>query len=347
MLVLHEFVYKRLNNLVGYIHNKVYQGSNNRNRYKLNNYIYVWWQEDKIVRVFDTEQKKTLYILGDSEKQLVVINNILEIGNYNFYTDVSQMLENSLRATQDPKTIEVYLKIGDLERYLNSSVKTLFSMTQQGGELNRIELNDLGANDVVEMVETGILYFVFNGRNAWHSTWIQKYTVGCMHTNFQSAKDFVERKRVQGSVFYIKQLPCLIFKSKNKKIYITEINNKNPLCGYSYMDINNIKSEDKFNKKSYLLNGKLLKDILLSFDINSNFWNRQKPSKNSFFIFYSVNHDLYKTEDIPSELKIYNSVSYGKNNKLGWHYKKSLLDSSAIKRLHEIYKTSHVTDILY
>ena len=57
MLVLHEFVYKRLNNLVGYIHNKVYQGSNNRNRYKLNNYIYVWWQEDKIVRVFDTEQK--------------------------------------------------------------------------------------------------------------------------------------------------------------------------------------------------------------------------------------------------------------------------------------------------
>ena len=60
-----------------------------------------------------------------------------------------------------------------------------------------------------------------------------------------------------------------------------------------------------------------------------------------------VNHDLYKTEDIPSELKIYNSVSYGKNNKLGWHYKKSLLDSSAIKRLHEIYKTSHVTDILY
>ena len=51
--------------------------------------------------------------------------------------------------------------------------------------------------DLTKTQITGIhscaLYFVTTGRNAWHSTWVQQYTNGCMHSSIASAKQYTEK----------------------------------------------------------------------------------------------------------------------------------------------------------
>lgn len=55
------------------------------------------------------------------------------------------------------------------------------------------------------------LFYVIYGRNAWNDTWITRYFDGCMNPTFDTAKKTSEEKRVQGSVFYISEIPALQF----------------------------------------------------------------------------------------------------------------------------------------
>ena len=87
------------------------------------------------------------------------------------------------------------------------------------------------ARSKVGDVSAGLLYYLFSGRNAWHSTWITRYTEGCMHGDLQGAKDTAERQRKQGSVFYIAELQALIIKSAAGVLAVTEINSGRPLSG--------------------------------------------------------------------------------------------------------------------
>jgi tetratricopeptide (TPR) repeat protein len=82
------------------------------------------------------------------------------------------------------------------------------------------------------------LYHVFSGRNAWHSTWIHRYTEGCMHFDLRSARQFAEKKRKQGSKFYIRELPALYFKSEYVSMVITEINTLDTFEDHLFEEIN-------------------------------------------------------------------------------------------------------------
>lgn len=199
-------------------------------------------------------------------------------------------------------------------------------------------------DELLESVETGILYYIHSGRNAWHSTWITRYSAGCMHTTFASAREFVEKKRVQGSVFYIKQLPCLIVSSNKNKLYITEINSKKPLSGYSMQAITNVipfgKKLVENYKNNYFYIGADLENIGLSFDVDSRFWKHKPSAKNSVLIFYSINNKIYKTEEIPKNLRCYKSISHGKQYFLDWQNVSLSLDSQPIKDIYNNYLLS-------
>ena len=62
---MYEFAYDNLNKLVSYIHKKLYRATSDRNRYKLNDNIYVWWEKGTILRIFDIEKKRTFYVLDN------------------------------------------------------------------------------------------------------------------------------------------------------------------------------------------------------------------------------------------------------------------------------------------
>src|SRR5258708_8207317 len=77
---------------------------------------------------------------------------------------------------------------------------------------------------LVRTVKVVRLFYVTTGRNAWWSTWITRYSPGCMHSTIESAKAFCEPSRVQGTVFYIDELPSLAFVVPERALVVSEIN---------------------------------------------------------------------------------------------------------------------------
>lgn len=191
-------------------------------------------------------------------------------------------------------------------------------------------------------VSKGVIYYVFSGRNAWHSTWITRYSAGCMHTTLESAKKYAEKRRVRGTVFYIKQLPCLIIRSNNKCVLITEINNDNPLCQYSpnattsHVAYGLQKIENALD--NYMKIGTPLNGLVLSFRPDSRFWNARPSTEDSVIILSSENSVLPVEKSNTDHLLAYKSYSHGGNYYLGWSKSDSVIKRCAILKLYKIFK---------
>jgi len=165
------------------------------------------------------------------------------------------------------------------------------------------------------------IYYCFYGRNAWHSTWVQKYYENCMHSSIESAKRFAERNRVQGSVFYIKELPALFIESGEYPIIITQINEDCPLREYSAVALkDSIESGQlKINgfKNNYLSFGSSLQGLILSFKPNSRFWRIPQKIDNSVILLYSEVNTEYQPLN-KNKLKSWKSASIGSKECLAW-----------------------------
>ena len=77
------------------------------------------------------------------------------------------------------------------------------------------------------------LYFVSYGRNAYNWTWTSKYPGDdAFHKSREAAQEHAERQRVQGSRFYIDEIPALAFPITNTSLVVTEINTSLPFERY-------------------------------------------------------------------------------------------------------------------
>jgi hypothetical protein len=183
------------------------------------------------------------------------------------------------------------------------------------------------ADSEVESISAVFIYYVFTGRNAWHSTWVTQYSEGCMHTNLESAKQYAEKRRTQGTVFHIKELPALLFNSKCGCLAVTQINSHNPLSSYSpnATTLNVGLGVKKIDGalENYICKHAPMLGVALSFAHGSRFWLMQPPPKNSVITVATSG-----TADIFSELPEHNlsiktSFSHGGNYRLGWSEKES------------------------
>lgn len=180
------------------------------------------------------------------------------------------------------------------------------------------------------------IYYCFYGRNAWHSTWVQKYYIDCMHSNLDSAKRFAERNRVQGSVFYIEELPALLLDGGSYPVLVTQINERCPLREYSAKALRedvSIESEKiEGYRNNYLTFGSPLNGVILSFEYNSRFWKTQQPWKNSVILLYTET-EFEPVELKTTKLKAWKSSSLGKDYYLSWSPIKSRVSQSSVIRL--------------
>jgi hypothetical protein len=77
------------------------------------------------------------------------------------------------------------------------------------------------------------LYFVSYGRNAYNWTWTEKYPGdGAFHKTREAAQQHAEAQRVQGSRFYIDEIPALAFPITTSSLVVTEINTSLPFERY-------------------------------------------------------------------------------------------------------------------
>ncbi len=193
-------------------------------------------------------------------------------------------------------------------------------------------------NSPLKGISRGLMYYVHTGRNAWHSTWVTQYANGCMHTTFESAKEYAEKRRTRGTVFYIKQLPCLIFRSRNTCVLVTEINNRNPLSGYS-PDATTDDVAYGLNKiegalNNYLKIGAPINGVAMSFLPNSRFWNVRPGPRDSVIILASKNPAMSVEKVSSDSLLAYKSYSNGGNYYLGWSGIESEIKRLAVLQLY-------------
>lgn len=80
-------------------------------------------------------------------------------------------------------------------------------------------------------VRSAKLFYVLRGRNAWHSTWVTHYREDSISPDLISAKSVAERWRQQGSVFTIRELPCIVAQGDVGSLAITQINTSTPMSG--------------------------------------------------------------------------------------------------------------------
>lgn len=172
----------------------------------------------------------------------------------------------------------------------------------------------------VNAVRGGKLYFVHDGRNAWWSTWVQRYEVNCMHISLERAKQYAERQRVQGSVFYVNEIPALLVQGGSLVLAVTQINCSNALSGYSADAVTEVlppgfeKLENARN--NYLEQGSPMIGTYLSFAPESRFWCERPVSQHIVRVVCRSTLEAFQPLVLP--LKSHKSHSSGPRYLLGW-----------------------------
>lgn len=201
-------------------------------------------------------------------------------------------------------------------------------------ELYQIDSHSKINREPVKSITNRVIYYVSSGRNAWHGTWVGQYKKGCMHTSLRSAKEYAEKNRASGTVFYINQIPCLVFRSERQALLVTEINSNNPLLGYSCNS-----TSDALGGNSKKINGALdnymsigapLNGVGLSFLSTSRFWEKRPSPKNSIMLLSHSDSRISLEKLCGDGLLAYEAFSNGGQYLLGWREIKSEIASSKI-----------------
>lgn len=166
------------------------------------------------------------------------------------------------------------------------------------------------------------LYYLHDGRNAWWTTWVQRYYNGCMHSSLWDAQRHAERMRVQGSVFYIVELPAVILEGDSLVCAITQINTTSVLAGYSCHAVTpdappGYRLRDDA-RENYLTVGSPLRGAYASFDPVSRFWRRQPPLVDAVIRVFGSGR-LEEFEGMGrGPMRRYKSQSVGRAYQLSW-----------------------------
>lgn len=177
-----------------------------------------------------------------------------------------------------------------------------------------ISAREASENDLrylVREVKLVKLFYVTTGRNAWWTTWITRYSRGCMHTTMRSAKAYCEERRVQGTVFYVHELPSLALCSLDRALIVSEINTDDFLARFNLKRLNEILEVLPTSTMT-------LQQCISVFNVHSALWPASYPKRNSAILSFCSNADTLEVIDANSDLKSWASSSAGPTRNLRW-----------------------------
>jgi len=164
---------------------------------------------------------------------------------------------------------------------------------------------------MVREVKVVRLNYVTTGRNAWWSTWITRYSPGCMHSTLESAKSFYEGCRVQGTVFHIDELPSLAFIAPERSLVISEINTEQFLGRLNLARLQDITTVLPVSTMT-------LRQMIYMFRPESPLWPSSYPRKDSAILSFCSQPDTLREVQSSEELSSWASNSSGPNYYLSW-----------------------------
>jgi hypothetical protein len=92
--------------------------------------------------------------------------------------------------------------------------------------LTRIEPRKVRVTELPRKCYVNQAFYLGYGRNAWHSTWTNKYYPDCIALSPEELMDRAERQRVQGSVFKIEGVPLFVVGYADECFGIVPINDR-------------------------------------------------------------------------------------------------------------------------
>jgi len=201
--------------------------------------------------------------------------------------------------------------------------------------------SDSLGNEEVRNISIGSVYFVHSGRNTWYGTWSVCYYDGCMHTTLESARKYAESKRKRGTVLYIKQLPCFIFRSRLSTLLITQINESEPFSKFSPDNITNF-SESTLESllglpKNPLKNGNSIAHVAQSFISIRSFWNPHPLPFDSVILLSHNSPFLQVEQDNLDNLKSLKAFRESGIDRLLWERFGEPAKSTSIQNLYRTF----------
>lgn len=164
------------------------------------------------------------------------------------------------------------------------------------------------------------IFYVSSGRNAWYSTWVKRYSPGCMHVSIDTAKDHAERMRKQGSVFVIREQPAVAGISTAGAVIATQINTPRPLAAYSQSALLGAypRPTPESGPDDYLVEGAPMLGFAQTFDWGSQFWRARPPVRDSVFLLALDRRDIELEALSKAKSNEFVSGSVGPNFYLHW-----------------------------
>ena len=179
---------------------------------------------------------------------------------------------------------------------------------------------------LVRSVKVVKLFYVTTGRNAWWSTWITRYSPGCMHSTMESAKAFCELGRVQGTVFYIDELPSLAFIVPERALVISEINTEAFL---KRLDLKRLTSITTV----FPVSSMTLRQMTYVFQPQSPLWPAAYPQEDSAILSFCSAPATLTEINGSDQLASFASSSTGPNYYLNWSTRPFAKDRSLLHKI--------------
>jgi len=170
---------------------------------------------------------------------------------------------------------------------------------------------DANLDQLVRSVQVVKVFYVSTGRNAWWSTWSTKYFVGRTHATLESAKSYCEPQRVQGTVFYIDELPSLAFVGDERTLVVSELNTENFMSRFDVAELGKLTDILPVSTMS-------LRQIARMFRPQSPLWGRGYPLYHSTFLSLTEASDVLARVALTDELSSFASSSSGPLYLLHW-----------------------------
>jgi hypothetical protein len=197
------------------------------------------------------------------------------------------------------------------------------------------ELKDFA--EPVEKIRLVKTYYLYEGRNAWHSTWVTTYIPQkSLYSSLAEAKQYAEKMRKRGSVFNINLIPSFLIKSKNCNVLVTQINSRKPFSQYTLLknnksSLNNLLIYKRL--KAFLRRGIPLNIAVKTFDPDGVHWLANQLFYNNIIIEYGFQNDVVWDDFGGDECKSFQSYAQGSQYYLGWSKFKEWVDASTSAKL--------------
>lgn len=133
------------------------------------------------------------------------------------------------------------------------------------------------------------IFYLYQGRNAWHSTWVQHYYPGCMTDAISTARSNAESRRAPGNVFYILDTPALAVESELGALVITQVNTGDPLGGYEPLPTASLVENGEFKRRRLprkLKVGAPLAEVRETFQRGSPYWSAAPAMESDVLVLW-------------------------------------------------------------